>query len=86
MADRNGLPIVAALRAQFDLATVSAMTTLAFRAAQDVFQNFRYRDARFVLMEGEDAVLVVIAIRGGFSALALLRSGGEFWARPSEFP
>ncbi len=71
IADRNGLPIASALRTKLDLATVSAMSMLAVRAAQDVFRNFGYRDARFVLMEGEDAVIVVIAIQGGLSALAV---------------
>lgn len=71
IADRNGLPIAAVLREKLDLATVSAMSMLAVRAAEDVFRNFGYRDARFVLMEGEDAVIVVIAIHGGLSALAV---------------
>ncbi len=47
------------------------MSTLAVHAAQDVFRNFGYREPRFVLMEGEDAVIVVKAIRGGMSALAV---------------
>lgn len=71
IADRNGLPIAAAFRSRLDLATVSAMSMLAVRAAQDVFRNFGYREARFVIMEGEDAVIVVIAIHGGLSALAV---------------
>ena len=71
VADRNGLQIASAFRGTFDVPTVSAMTTMVLRAARDVFRKFGFRDARAILMESDDAVILVMVLPGDLSVLAV---------------
>lgn len=74
IADRNGLPVASSFRERLDLATASAMSTLAVRAAENVFTNFGYEKFRCVTMEGEDALIVACQVRGGLVNLIAVLS------------
>lgn len=65
IADRNGLPVASSFRTRLDLATASAMSTLAVQAAENVFTNFGYAKFHCVTMEGGDALIVACKVRGG---------------------
>ena len=74
IADREGLPIANGFREPFDLVAVAAMATLTAQSSETVFQHLRFAPPRDIIIEGEDAKVVVYKLGGGrASFIALVR-------------
>jgi len=65
IADREGLPIANGFREPFDVVAVAAMATLTSRSSKTVFDHLHFRAPRAVVIEGEDAKVVVYKLGGG---------------------
>ena len=65
VADREGLPIVNGFREAFDLSAITAMSTLAMDSSEKVFEQLGLKGMRNVLVEGDDAKVVIFDLGGG---------------------
>lgn len=74
IADREGLPIANGFREAFDVVAVAAMSTLTAQSSKTVFDHLNFKAPRDVIIEGEDAKVVVYKLgEGQASFIALVR-------------
>ena len=72
VADREGLPIANGFREPFDLIAVAAMSTLTAQSSKTVFGHLGFKPPRDVVIEGEDAKVVVYKLGDGQASLIAL--------------
>lgn len=65
VADGEGLPLANGFREPFDLAAVTAMSTHAVESSKKVFEHIGLRGMRNVIVEGDDAKVVIFDLGGG---------------------
>ena len=72
VADREGLPIANGFREPFDLVAVAAMSTLTAQSSKTVFGHLQFKAPKDVIIEGDDAKVVVYDLGGGQASLIAL--------------
>ncbi len=74
VADCEGLPLMNGFREPFDLTATTAMSTLAMDSSQKIFEHLGLKGMRNVLVEGDDAKVVIFDLgRGQGSFIAVAR-------------
>lgn len=74
ISDQEGLPIANGFREPFDVVAVAAMSTLTAQSSKTVFDHLNFKAPRDVIIEGEDAKVVVYKLGDGqASFIALVR-------------
>lgn len=74
IADREGLPIANGFREPFDVVAVAAMSTLTAQSSKTVFNHLNFKPPRAVIIEGEDAKVIVYQLGNGAATfIALVR-------------
>jgi len=72
VADREGLPIANGFREPFDLVAVAAMATLTAQSGKTVFDHLRFTAPRDIIIEGDDAKVVVYKLGNGEASFIAL--------------
>jgi|GEM_PF-4150902 len=74
VADADGLPIANGFREALDLLSVVSMSSLGLQSAKKVFETIGLKGPKIVLLEGEDAKIVIHELgKGQASFIAVVR-------------
>lgn len=75
VADREGLPMANGFRDHFDLMAVTAMSRMATESSQKVFDYIGLRGFRTMILEGEDAKVLVHELGHGEASFIAVARG-----------
>src|SRR2546428_10824964 len=74
VADADGLPIANGFREALDLLSVVSMSSLGLQSAKKVFETIGLKGPKIVILEGEDAKIVIHELgKGQASFIAVVR-------------
>ncbi|TLZ58875.1 MAG: hypothetical protein E6K16_07955 [Methanobacteriota archaeon] len=74
VADSDGLPIANGFRESLDLLSVVSMSSLGLQSAKKVFETIGLKGPKIVILEGEDAKIVIHELgKGQASFIAVVR-------------
>jgi predicted regulator of Ras-like GTPase activity (Roadblock/LC7/MglB family) len=74
VADADGLPIANGFRESLDLLSVVSMSSLGLQSAKKVFETIGLKGPKIVILEGEDAKIVIHELgKGQASFIAVVR-------------
>jgi len=75
VADADGLPIANGFRESLDLLSVVSMSSLGLQSAKKVFETIGLKGPKVVILEGEDAKIVIHDLgKGQASFIAVVRA------------